>query len=56
MTKSIQVEDDVHADLLLLKRIKGSASLSDLIRLLMELGNFTEAFFERMEHVLGGSA
>jgi len=56
MIKSILVKEDVHADLLLLKRIKGTASLSDLIRLLMELSKFTEEFFERMEHVLEGSA
>ena len=48
MTKQIQVNDDVHSDLMLLKRIKGESSISDLIRLLMELCSYNKEFFVRM--------
>jgi len=54
--KSLKVEDDVHADLILLKRVKGSANMSDLIKLLMELCNYNTEFFERMSNLLEGSA
>ena len=55
MTKSIQVEDDVHADLFLLKRIKGSTNISALLRLLMDLAQYDTNFFVRMANIWGVS-
>jgi predicted CopG family antitoxin len=46
MTKSIQVDADVHADLMLLKRVKNSTSISELLRLLMDLCKYNNDFFE----------
>ena len=48
MTKSIQVEDELHADLMTLKGIRGVRNMSALIRELVEARGYSEEFFERI--------
>jgi len=52
MTKQIQVKDDVHKKLMLLKRVKGSSSISDLLKLMMDLLTYNDDFFTRMNNLL----
>ena len=52
MTKSIQVEEDVHADLMILKGVFGSKSLSETIRKEMNHASHNEAWFERIVPIL----
>ena len=48
MTKSIQIEDDLHADLMTLKGIRNTKNMTDLIRELVEARGYNEEFFERV--------
>ncbi len=48
MTRAIQVEDDLHADLMTLKGIRGVRNMTDLIRELVEARGYSEEFFERI--------
>ena len=54
MTKQIALEEDVHADLLLLKSIirknypDSAKNLSTVLRYIFERAGYTEAFFDRM--------
>lgn len=49
MTKSIQVEDEVHADLEFLKAHFRKKSLSDTIRQIMFHAGFRQEWFETAE-------
>lgn len=46
--KLLYVEDDVHADLLLLKSIHGHKNMSETIRYEMALAKHDAQFFDRM--------
>jgi len=52
MTKSIKVTDRVHEKLILLKRVKGSSSISVLLILMMDLLTYNDDFFARMNNLL----
>ena len=52
MTKSIQVEDDVHADLMILRGVFGSKNLSETIRKEMNHADHNKAWFERIVPIL----
>ena len=52
MTKSIQVEDDVHADLMILKGIFSSKNLSKTIRKELNHAGHNQAWFERIVPIL----
>ena len=54
MTKSIQVEDDVHADLMILKGVFGSKNLSETIRKELGHAGHNKAWFERIVPILEG--
>jgi hypothetical protein len=46
------VTDRVHEKLILLKRVKGSSSISDLLILMMDLLTYNDEFFVRMDQLL----
>ena len=52
MTKSIQVEDDVHADLMILRGVFGSKNLSETIRKELNHAGHNKAWFERIVPIL----
>ena len=52
MTKSIQVENDVHADLMVLKGVFGSKNLSETIRKELTHAGHNQAWFERIVPIL----
>lgn len=51
MTKSIQVRDEVHERLFVLKGLLGISNISDVIISLMNSRNYTEEFFNRLAEI-----
>ena len=46
--KSLQIDDDLHADLMTLKGVRGAKNMTELIRGLLDRLLYTEEFFERI--------
>ena len=55
MTKSIQVTESVHADLMILKGVFGSKNLSETLRKEMNHAGHNAAWFERIVPILQGA-
>lgn len=51
-TRSLKIHEDVLDDLKVVKRVLGTASLSDTIRHLMNARGYDRKWFERMSNVL----
>jgi len=51
MTKSIQVENEVHEKLFVLKGLLGFTNISEVITSLMNSRKYDNAFFERIAEI-----
>jgi len=47
----VRIEEDVNADLKLLKQIKNCKNLSDTIRFVLHHAGYNAAFFDRMRNL-----
>jgi len=54
--KSLKIEDELHADLFLVKRVLGKRTMTEVIRYLMDARGYDGKWLEYMNNVLSQEA